>query len=74
MSIDWDVAQPGGEWWAKTIEDGFGNVWRLCTHPDCDLCVMRPGNVQCSGFCEGIDSQGTKEFDSQSDGGSEHGS
>lgn len=38
----------------NTIEDGFGNQWMKCEHAECDLCVVRPGKVQCSGFCEGF--------------------
>lgn len=33
---------------ASTIEDGHGNGWKLCG-PGCDLEVVRPGKVQCSG-------------------------
>ena len=32
----------------STIEDGHGNGWKLCG-PGCDLEVVRPGKVQCSG-------------------------
>lgn len=30
------------------IDDGVGNGWRRCA-PGCDLHVVRPGKVQCSG-------------------------
>ena len=33
------------------IEDGFGSMWLKCELPECDLHVVRPGNVQCSNYC-----------------------
>lgn len=40
MNEDWPV-----------VSDGFGNEWALCSR-ECDLEVVRPGKVQCSGKCE----------------------
>jgi hypothetical protein len=36
----------------RTIDDGFGNVFALCANPACDLCIVRPGKVQCSETCQ----------------------
>lgn len=53
----------------NTIQDGFGNQWAKCGHLKCDLQIVRPGKVQCSGFCEGatfassFHSSGTSEHD-----------
>lgn len=30
------------------LSDGFGNSWARCS-TDCDLEIVRPGKVQCSG-------------------------
>jgi hypothetical protein len=49
----------------ERIEDGFGSVWFKCKYGMCDLEVVRPGKVQCSGFCEG------EVDDSHSSGGSD---
>ena len=32
---------------ARTLDDGFGNVWKKCNHEDCRLEIVRPGKVQC---------------------------
>lgn len=29
------------------INDGFGNEWKLCDKPDCQLAVVRPGKAEC---------------------------
>ncbi len=34
------------------VADGFGSEWVKCSHPLCDLEVVRPGKVQCSDWCE----------------------
>ena len=36
------------------VDDGFGNIWERCMRPDCDLDVVRPGKVQCSGDTDAI--------------------
>ena len=37
------------------VEDGFGGAWVRCGLLSCDLHVVRPGKVQCSGFCDDDD-------------------
>jgi hypothetical protein len=37
----------------RFLRDGFGSVWEKCGHLECDLQIVRPGKVQCSGFCQG---------------------
>lgn len=37
--------------YAESVADGFGNEWRRCAHPKCDLHVVRPGKAQCSNYC-----------------------
>lgn len=37
----WDEASP-------VLDDGFGNAWAKCG-PECDMQIVRPGKVQCSG-------------------------
>jgi hypothetical protein len=37
---------------AESVADGFGNEWTVCDHPKCDLHVVRPGKVQCAGYCK----------------------
>jgi hypothetical protein len=44
----------------KAIKDGFGNRWLKCEHSECDLQVVRPGKVRCSGFCEGESKEPTE--------------
>lgn len=41
----------------RLVDDGFGNAWVMCPHPKCDLQIVRPGKVQCSGYsnCDGDD-------------------
>ena len=36
---------------AHEVSDGHGSTWRKCSHSSCDLQVVRPGRVQCSGYC-----------------------
>lgn len=31
----------------RYINDGFGNEWKLCDKPDCQLAVVRPGKAEC---------------------------
>jgi hypothetical protein len=44
---------------SDTINDGFGSVWRTCSHPLCDLHVCRPGKAQCSEWCDYVNIDGT---------------
>lgn len=37
-----------------SVEDGFGSEWMTCNAEDCDLQVVRPGKVQCSGMCQEV--------------------
>lgn len=34
------------------LDDGFGNLWDKCRAKECDLEIVRPGKVQCSGYCD----------------------
>lgn len=36
------------------VEDGWGNQWPVCGHNECDLEIVRPGKVQCSGHCNDL--------------------
>lgn len=33
---------------ADVLDDGYGNLWALCGN-NCDMEIVRPGKVQCSG-------------------------
>ena len=35
------------------VEDDCGNYWEKCSE-NCDLAVVRPGKVQCSGYCDAL--------------------
>lgn len=48
-------AAPG----VPVVDDGFGTT-EGCAHPDCDIEVVRPGSVQCSGWCDTLTEQGGK--------------
>jgi hypothetical protein len=41
----------------ELVEDGFGSTWSKCSHPLCDLQVVRPGKSQCSNWCNFITSE-----------------
>jgi hypothetical protein len=45
----------------QEVTDGFGSTWSKCSHSSCDLQVVRPGKVQCSGYCAGAQDDATKE-------------
>lgn len=37
---------------SDSLDDGFGNIWEKCRAKECDLEIVRPGKVQCSGYCD----------------------
>ena len=45
---------------AQEVTDGWGGTWRKCSHSSCDLQVVRPGKVQCSGYCAGAQDDAAK--------------
>lgn len=38
----------------REVSDGFGSTWVKCRSLACDLQVVRPGKVQCSGICNEV--------------------
>ncbi len=38
------------------LDDGFGNLWERCGDA-CDLEIVRPGKVQCSGQACGVNEE-----------------